>query len=320
MAPRVSVVIPARNEAQHIEACVRSVLAQEVDAEYEVIVVDGESEDGTAELARRAGARAVSNPERTTPAALNRGLDAAQGEILVRFDAHGEMPQGYLAASLRALEEEPRAVNVGGWCDVQGTGGWGRATGEALRSRLGVGNPRIWKRPPSGEGRREVDTVHFGCFRTETLRRLGGWRRDLLRNQDFELNQRLRDGGGRVVFDPEIWSVYRPRESLGGLAGQYFGYGRHKARMLASAPHSLRPRQLAPVGLLAVAVAAAGPRPLAAPARAALGLYGLVLAGASVRSEEGWRTGVVLGTMHLCWAAGLVAGGISELTHRRRGA
>jgi succinoglycan biosynthesis protein ExoA len=308
MAPRVSIVIPARNEARHIEACVRSVVAQEVGDEFEVIVVDGDSDDSTAELARAAGARVISNPERTIPAALNWGLKAAAGEILVRFDAHAEMPPGYVAASLRGLAEEDGAANVGGWRQVVGEGPWGRATRDALTSRLGVGNARIWRRPAKDEPRRDVDTVPLGCFRVETVRRLGGWRRDLLRNEDFELNQRLRHDGGRIVFDPAVWSVYHPRESLGGLARQYWDYGKHKAHVLADAPRSLRPRQLAPVGLLAAVVGAAAPTPIALPSRVALGAYGLVLVVASARSRERWRTGVVLGTMHLTWAAGLVAG------------
>lgn len=308
MVPRVSVVIPARNEARHIEACVRSVVAQEVGEEFEVIVVDGDSDDSTADLARAAGARVVPNPERTIPAALNRGLKAAVGEILIRFDAHAEMPPGYVAACLRGLVEEDGAANVGGWREAVGEGPWGRATGEALASRLGVGNPGIWRRPPPGDARREVDTVPLGCFRVETLRRLGGWRHDLLRNEDFELNQRLREDGGRIVFDPAVWSVYHPRESLSGLARQYWGYGQYKARVLADAPHTLRPRQLAPVGLLGTLLGAVVPTPIALPCRVALGAYGLALAFASARSTEGWRTGVVLGTMHVTWAAGLVAG------------
>jgi glycosyltransferase involved in cell wall biosynthesis len=308
VVPRVSIVIPARNEARHIEACVRSVMAQEIGEAFEVIVVDGDSDDSTAELARAAGARVVPNPERTIPAALNRGLHAAAGEILVRFDAHAEMPPGYVAASLRGLAEEDGVANVGGWREVVGEGPWARATGEALTSRLGVGNPRIWKRPREDEPRHEVDTVPLGCFRVETLRRLGGWRPDLLRNEDFELNERLRNDGGRIVFDPAVWSVYHPRESLVGLAKQYWAYGQYKARVLADAPYSLRPRQLAPVALLAAMVGAAAPTAIALPSRVALGAYGLVLAGASARSREGWRTGIVLGTMHLTWAAGLVAG------------
>src|SRR3954471_18849196 len=95
-APRVSVVVPARDEAAHIEACVRSILAQEVEGGLEVVVVDGRSSDDTAAIARAAGATVVDNPDRVIPAALNRGLAAARGEVVVRFDAHAEMPPGYV--------------------------------------------------------------------------------------------------------------------------------------------------------------------------------------------------------------------------------
>src|SRR3712207_3896815 len=98
LMPRVSVVIPARNEARHIEACVRSVLAQQVDGGAEVLVVDGMSTDATAELARRAGATVIENAKQTIPAAMNAGLAAAAGEVLIRFDAHAEMAEGYVAA------------------------------------------------------------------------------------------------------------------------------------------------------------------------------------------------------------------------------
>lgn len=92
MAPGVSVVIPARNERDYIEACVESVFRQELRDELEVIVVDGRSDDGTPILAHAAGATVLDNYARTIPAALNLGLAAATGEVLVRFDAHAEMP------------------------------------------------------------------------------------------------------------------------------------------------------------------------------------------------------------------------------------
>src|SRR4051794_5124754 len=93
-APRVSVVVPARDEAANIEACVRSILAQRVEGGLEVIVVDGRSGDDTAAIARAAGARVVDNPDQVIPAALNRGVEAARAAIVVRFDAHSEMPAG----------------------------------------------------------------------------------------------------------------------------------------------------------------------------------------------------------------------------------
>ncbi len=308
MAPRVTVIVPARDEAAHIEACVRSIVRQRFDDGLEVLVVDGRSSDATADLARRAGATVLDNEQRTIPAALNRALAAARGEVIVRFDAHAEMPETYLAACVRTLENEDGAANVGGWRTVRAEGRWGQALALALASRFGVGNARIWRSPRPGDERRDVDTVPLGCFWAETLRRAGGWDEGLLANEDFDLNHRLRRGGGRVVFDPEIRSVYRPRESLGEIAAQYLRYGRWKGAMLAGAPGSVRPRQLVPPALAAAIVAAAFPSPLARPARAAVGLYASTLIAESLRVRGGWRLPVVLATMHLSWGAGLSAG------------
>jgi glycosyltransferase involved in cell wall biosynthesis len=306
--PKVSIVVPARDEAVHIAACVRSILAQEVDVGFEMLVADDGSSDGTAGLARAAGATVLVGPGAGVSAAMNRGLAAARGSVIIRFDAHAEMPPGYVAACLRTLAEEPGAANVGGWMEAVGRTGWGRAVGAALASRFGVGHPLIWRRPSPTAARKDVDHVPLGCFRTSTLRRLGGWREDLLTNEDFELSYRLRLDGGRVIFDPEIWSIYRPRESLPAVAGQYWRYGRWKAAMLAASPRSLRPRQLAPPALVLIAAVALVPSPLARPSRAALGCYLAALGVVSARSGAGWRTAPVLATMHAAWGAGLLTG------------
>jgi succinoglycan biosynthesis protein ExoA len=307
-APRVSVIVPARNEAADIVACVRSVLAQDVPGGLEVIVADGRSTDGTADLARSAGAIVVDNPRRITPAGLNAALGAARGEVIVRFDGHAEMPQGYVAACVRALEEEQGALSVGGWCRIEGRGPWGRALAAALASRFGVGNPRPRRPPNPGDARVDVDGFAFGCWHADVLRRHGGWDERFLRNQDFELSHRLRRAGGRVVFDPAIWSIYRPRETLGAIAQQYRDYGRFKALAFTTAPRSIRPRQLAPVGLVVTAVAAALPSRLARPARGLLALYGALLAAVTARSGGGWRTFPVLATIHGAWGGGLLLG------------
>jgi succinoglycan biosynthesis protein ExoA len=316
--PRVSVIVPARNEAENIDACVRSILAQEVAGGMEVIVADGSSGDATAQLARAAGATVVENPRGITPAGLNAALAAATGEVIVRFDGHAEMPPGYIGACLRALEEEPGAVGVGGWSKIEPRGPWGRATAAALASRFGVGNPRLRRPPRSGEGRADVDTFAFGCWPVEALRAAGGWNERFLRNQDFELNYRLRRSGGRIVFDPAIWFAYRPRESLRAIARQYWDYGRFKALMIATAPDSLRPRQLAPIALIATAATAALPTRRARPARAAVAAYGGLLAAVTVRSRAGWRTLPVLATMHATWGTGLLYG-LGGIARRRLG-
>jgi glycosyltransferase involved in cell wall biosynthesis len=151
MRPKVSIVVPARDEAEHIERCVRSIVDQEIDEGIELIVVDDGSRDETAILARSAGAIVLPSPRLGISAALNCGLAAAGGAVLIRFDAHAEMPPGYINACLRALEEEEGAANVGGWRVADGATAWGRAVGSALASPLGVGHPEIL-RPPAGGG------------------------------------------------------------------------------------------------------------------------------------------------------------------------
>jgi glycosyltransferase involved in cell wall biosynthesis len=289
---------------------VKSIREQELEGELEVIVADGRSTDGTGDLAREAGATVVENPRRITPAGLNVGLAQARADVVLRFDAHSRMPPGYVQTCLRALEQEERngAVNVGGWLLVQTATQWERAIAAALRSRFGIGNPRLWRRPERGESRRDVESVPFGCWRTETLRALGGWNESFVRNQDYELNHRLRSAGGRIVFDPAIWSIYVPRASLSSLARQFWDYGRFKARMLRTTPTSLQPRQLAPLALLAALVSAAVPGPLARSARSLLAAYAFVLTGVAAHSRGGWRTVPVIGTMHLAWGSGLVFG------------
>ena len=313
---RVSAIVPARNEADYIGACVRSIVTQEVSGDLEVIVADGRSSDETARLAREAGAIVVDNPLGITPAGLNAALAAAQGDVVVRFDAHAVMPPGYIRASVQALEEEPGAVGVGGWRQIDASGPWGRAIAAALASRFGIGNPRLWRRPRPGEGRVDVDTFNLGSWRAEDLRAHGGWSERFVRNQDFELNHRLRRAGGRIVFDPAIWSIYHPRESLRAIARQYWDFGRFKMLMITTDPRSLKPRQLGPVGLLTAAIAAVLPWRLAGPSRAALAAYGGVLAIVAARSGGGWRTFPVLATIHAAWGAGFLAGIATRLAAR----
>ncbi len=313
-------IIPARNEAPYIEDCIRSVLAQSPAEALEVVVSDGMSDDATVELARDAGAVVVENPSMTAPAGLNAALAVARGDVIVRFDAHAEMPPGYIEASLRVLDDEQGAVNVGGWRTIRPDGPWGRALSVALRSRFGVGNPRLWRPPRRRESRCDVETVPLGCFRRATLENIGGWNEAVARNEDYELNYRLRSRGGRVVFDPAIWSIYKPRETIGAIARQYVGYGRVKARVMTEAPSSIRARQLAPFALMATVAVAFSPSGRArVVGQSLLGAYALGVTSVALRSPEPWRTAAVLVTMHGAWGAGVVAGlgGIAARRFRR---
>lgn len=313
----VSVLVPCRDEERHLADCLWSILTQQVDASVDVIVVDAMSVDRSRTIASELGVTVLDNPTQIIPAALNIGLAAARGDVIVRFDAHAEMPPGYLERCLSVLDAEPGAGNIGGWRQPVGGTRWGEAVARALASRLGVGNPRIWREPASRE-REDVDSVPLGCFARSAIVDVGGWNESLPANEDYELNVRLRKAGYRVVFEPALWSLYRTRDKFGDVVRQYARYGRWKARVVRLHPSSLRPRQAVPVGLLVIVAGATVPSPLRRPATAVLGAYGGVLVGYAAWSRGGWRVAAVLAAMHLSWAGGAAAGIVAEVLAGQR--
>jgi GT2 family glycosyltransferase len=312
----VSVILPVRDDVSLIGECLDAVLASDYPADrLEVLVVDGMSADGTREAvaaraAEDARLRLVDNPGRTAAAGLNRGVEVAHGEVIVRMDARTRPEPDYVRACVEILERSG-ASSVGGPQRATGTGLVGRAAAVATTSPYGAGDARF----RYSERQEEVDTVYLGAWRRSTLESTGGFDEGLAVNQDYELNHRLRKAGGRVLLSPSIRSTYRIRESLGELAGQYYRYGRGKAGMLRRFPDALRWRQLAPPALVAGLAASVAILPVAPAAAAILpGLYAATTVLTSVltgiRRDPGTTAvlPVVFATIHLSWGLGFWAG------------
>jgi len=253
---RVSVIVPCRNEAAHIDAFVASVLAQWLPPGWtlELIVADGASDDGTRErLAAWAGGEprlsVVDNPARTTAAALNRALAVAQGGIVVRMDVHTVYAEDYIAACIAALQRSGATCVGGAWRPV-GTAGRQRAIARAFGSRFASGGAASRRVEVEGE----VDTVYLGAWQRADLKRLGGFDETLVRNQDDELALRIVRGGGRVWQSAAIRSWYTPRDSFSALFRQFWQYGYWKVAVIRKHRLPARPRQLAPFGFLALGV------------------------------------------------------------------
>jgi succinoglycan biosynthesis protein ExoA len=311
----VSVVIPAREAAATLPEAVASVLGQRPPP-AEVVVAVGPSSDGTEQLAQQLAdthpgvVRVVANPSGRTPEALNAAIDAARGQVLARVDAQAVLPEGYLSTALDALRRTG-AANVGGRQVPTAEAGFARSVAAAMRSPLGTGGAAY----RSGATAGEVDTVYLGVFRREALDAVGAYDRRFTRNQDAELNLRLREAGYAVWLEPRLQVAYRPRADVRSLASQFAQYGRWRRATARAHPGSLRPRQLAApalvVGLVgAGAVSVASARPW--PAVAAVGGYlGLVALGASRASPDlrAWpATTLALVTMHLSWGIGFLLG------------
>lgn len=231
--PVVSVVVPCRNEKDHIRACVRTLLAQELpEGGVELIIADGMSTDGTREILEQAAdqspsLRVVDNPGRIVSTGLNQAIIAARGSIIIRADAHTGYAPDYIRQCVAVLHESG-ADNVGGPWIAAGHGYVGRAVAVVFRSRFGSGGARA--HDPQYEG--PVDTVYLGCWRREVFDRIGGFDEELVRNQDDELNLRLKRGGGTIWQSPRIRSWYSPRGSFRQLFRQYMQYGYWKVRVI----------------------------------------------------------------------------------------
>jgi succinoglycan biosynthesis protein ExoA len=326
--PTVSVVIPCRNERFHIESCVCSMLSQEpTKGGVELIVADGMSDDGTREVLQRLARehprlRVLDNPGGIVSTGLNAAIEAARGQIIIRVDVHTAYARDYLRECVAVLEESG-ADNVGGPWSAVGDGYVGRAIAAAFHSPFGSGGARAHDRTHDGE----VDTVYLGCWRRSIFERTGGFDEELVRNQDDELNLRIRRAGGTIWQSTRIKSWYRPRNSLSRLFQQYMQYGYWKVRVIQKHRVPASWRHLAPAGFWLTTIALACASPFSALARLGfvflLGAYVLSTMSASLITalSTDWRLlpilPLVFASLHVGYAYGFLRG-LWDFVIRRR--
>jgi glycosyltransferase involved in cell wall biosynthesis len=312
--PLVTVIVPMRNEEAHIADCLASLRAQTYPA-LEILVLDGASTDRSVEIVSAIAetdprVRLVDNPGLRQAAAMNAGLREAAGVYIVRADAHARYGPGYVAGCVAPLRAS-KAENVGGCQRAEGHTPFTRALAVAMHSPLAAGNAayRLARTP------QYTDTVWLGAWARTTLEELGGFDESLPANEDYELNVRLRLGGGRVLLDPTLDSTYYPRGTLGSLWRQYHTYGRAKARVLRLHPGSLVPRQLAPPLFVLLLLACLALLPLTWLPLAAIGVpYAAVVLLAAVGGARhaGFavfpRLLLIYPTIHLAWGLGVLRG------------
>lgn len=300
--------MPVLNEAPHLEAAVAAVLTQDYPLPFQICLAVGPCNDGTEAIAaalaeREPRVKVVPNPTGRTPAGLNAALAASSGDVVVRVDGHAELSPGYIRRAVATMQRTG-AVNVGGVQSAVGVTPFEHAVSAAMTSRAGTGGARFHVGGAEGA----VDTVYLGVFRRSALEAVGGFDERLTRNQDYELNIRLREAGGTVWFDPELWVSYRPRGTVRKLAKQYFQYGQWKRAVVRLHPTSLKLRQVAPVVVtLAVALGVLGafwsPWAVLLP----LGYLAAVAVAALLEGpRRAPRVALALVTMHLSWGVGFL--------------
>jgi glycosyltransferase involved in cell wall biosynthesis len=310
-SPDLSVILPVLNEANHLAAAVSAILSQDYQGKFEVILAIGPSKDQTLAIANelaKADSRVVVvlNPTGRTAAGLNLALAKSNSPIIVRVDGHAEIPSDYLSIAVNLLRDTG-AVNVGGLMGAVGKTKFEKIVARAMRSPLGVGAAKFH----TGGGSGEVDTVYLGCFLRSALLEIGGFDERFIRAQDWELNFRLRERGGKIFFDPRLEVTYRPRPNLVALAKQYFEYGRWRRVVSRRHAGTINYRYLAPPFALAGSLISLISGVLVSPILyLPAGIYlGFTLVAGIVLGKgllEKFLMPAVLFTMQMAWGAGFI--------------
>lgn len=215
----------------------------------EILVVDGLSDDKTAEIVRFYAEKHdhihhLSNPFKVVPFALNQAIRISKGEIILRMDAHSVYPEDYISSLVAGLSTY-NCDNTGGvWITEPANDSLkALAIAESTSHPFGIGNAhyRLDNQSP-----KKVDTVPFGCYRKEIFNRIGLFDEELVRNQDDEFNARLIKNGGSIYLLPQVKIRYFARESFKKTSKMFYQYGLYKPLVNLKVGKPATLRQFAP--------------------------------------------------------------------------
>ncbi len=261
----LSIVIPLRDEAARLEPFLDRIARLEAPTpSVELLLVEGQSRDATRALLDNAlpalrdahptwRVERLDSPSGLIPHGLNAGILQSRGDVVVRLDAHTLFPEDYLPRLMQALERTG-AHNVGGV--VRARPGAETPTARAIaRARgdlFGAGRSPFRTGARSGPQK----TVPFGCFPRETLERCGLYDNRLTRNQDIELNHRVRAARGVVHQEGTVVAEHLAPAGISALFRKHYANGRWNVFATIVAPGCLSWLHFVP-GVMLLLIAAA---------------------------------------------------------------
>jgi len=246
--PFVSLILVVRNEIDYIDKAMKSLLDQDY-PNFELITVDGESNDGTYERLIEYQktdnrVKVLVNKKRYLSAGWNMAIREAKGEIVQRIDGHSVVPKDFVKTSVEYLFKISDAAAVGGPITTIGEGFVGKLISFVFSHKFGVGNSRF-RTESNWEG--YVDTVPYAAYRKEVFEKVGLFDESLVRNEDIDLHSRVRKSGGKFYLTSKIRSFYFSRSTIKGMVRKSLGDGYWTMHVLRKDKCSLSIRHLVPI-------------------------------------------------------------------------
>ena len=248
--PYISTIIVARNAGKSIEKSLKSLIEQDYPKDlYEIIFVDGVSEDQTLKIAEnilensKLDYQIIINPKKTLASGWNLAIKKAKGNYVVRIDAHVEAYKDFLDKSISTLLEMQDVTCVGGKAITVVEGKNHEIISNVLSSPFGVGNSTF----RVSNTAQYADTAACGLYRKEIFDVIGFFDESLGRSQDTELHARITAAGGKFYFNPEIKVKYYARNTYTGIIKQAYHNGKWNIAVWKKNKRSLMLRHLIPL-------------------------------------------------------------------------
>ena len=239
--PLVSIVVPVRNGERTIGRLIESLLATDY-PKKEIIVVDGESLDGTTRIVSKYPVVLLSEKRRSSYAARNTGIANARGQIILFTDADCIVDRTWVRNIVKTYADE-RVSGVGG-LTLPYAEPYARYAPKTVVERYVVStSPPPPRRNNVVKLSRSQGALHSdffptqnASFRVEVLREVGNFDADFTSGGDVDICHRILDRGGTLFFDPDAIIYHIPRDNILALIRQFLKYGIGKAHLLSKDP------------------------------------------------------------------------------------
>lgn len=213
---RISVVVPAYNEENYLPACLASLQKQQFNGEYEIIVVDNNSSDKTAQIAEQAGVKVVFEPRQGVGAARQAGCAISLGEVIAFTDADTIVPENWLSRIVSEFEKDKNLAAFGGLYTLSSSSFFTRLAVSFLAypahclDKIFSGG---WNLPGANLAVRKT------CFL-----KTGGFNINFQINEEYDICQRIREFG-KVKLAPFFLVKTSGRGYEYGFISWFFRYG-----------------------------------------------------------------------------------------------